>query len=229
MLEHIEMLKDKKAVIFDLDGTLIDSMWLWKEIDVEFLARFGYEYPPNLPDLLGGKSFYETAVFFQEYFHLPLSLEEIMDEWNRMAEYKYTHEIELKPGVRSFIQLLKENNIPTGIATSNSRELVEGLLISQNAMAYFDIIVTSGEVKKGKPAPDVYLRAAELLGVSPDSCLVFEDVLEGIQAGKNAGMTVCAVDDEYSAYQIMDKKSCADWYLIDFCKPEQAQFLGLKK
>ena len=208
MLDHISMLKDKKAVIFDLDGTLINSMWLWKEIDIEFLGRFGYEYPPNLPDLLGGKSFYETAVFFQDYFKLPLTLEEIMDEWNRMADYKYTHDIQLKPGVREFLALLQSANIRMGIATSNSRELVEGLLKTQDAINFFDTIVTSGEVQKGKPAPDVYLRAAELLQTGPEHCLVFEDVLEGIQAGKNAGMTVCAVEDEYSAYQLPAEAHC---------------------
>lgn len=225
MLEHIKMLNNIKAVLFDLDGTLINSMWLWKEIDVEFLARFGFEYPPNLPDLLGGKSFYETAVFFKDYFRLPMSLDGIMDEWNRMADYKYTHEIQLKPGVRDFLELLQNNGIKLGIATSNSRELVDGLLQVQNAANYFDVIMTSGEVKKGKPAPDIYLKAAERLQVQPSECLVFEDVTEGILAGKNAGMQVCAVADDYSAYQMTEKIRYADWYLEDFRLLDQVQCL----
>ena len=86
--ETVEMLRGKKAVIFDLDGTLIDSMWLWKEIDVEYLGRFQIPYPEDLPDGIGGMSFSETAVFFQNYFQLPRTVEEIMEDWNDAAVYK---------------------------------------------------------------------------------------------------------------------------------------------
>ena len=105
--ETVEMLRGKKAVIFDLDGTLIDSMWLWKEIDVEYLGRFQIPYPEDLPDGIGGMSFSETAVFFQNYFQLPRTVEEIMEDWNEMALWKYTHEIALKPGAKEFLHHLK--------------------------------------------------------------------------------------------------------------------------
>lgn len=216
------MLTGKKAVIFDLDGTLIDSMWLWKEIDVEYLARFHIPYPEDLPDGIGGMSFSETASFFRERFGISRSVEEIMADWNEMAAYKYTHEVPLKPGVRRYLEELKRQGFATGIATSNSRELVAKVLYALEIDSYFDEIRTSCEVGKGKPAPDIYLSVAGSLCADPLECLVFEDVLEGIQAGKNAGMEVCAVQDAYSDYQMAEKRKLADYFLESFSYPEKA-------
>ena len=94
------MLENKKAVIFDLDGTLVDSMWIWREIDIRFLGKYGLEVPQGLNDKLEGYSFHETAVYFKEHFPLPLTIEEIMGTWNRMASEIYINEIRLKEGVK---------------------------------------------------------------------------------------------------------------------------------
>ena len=110
----------------------------------------------------------------------------------------------------------KENNIKLGIATSNSRDLAEGLLMNTGVWQYLDAVWTSDEAKAGKPAPDVYLKVAESLGVKPERCLVFEDVPNGILAGINAGMKVCAVEDPFSNPQIERKKELADYYIQDY-------------
>lgn len=207
------MLKDIEAVIFDLDGTLVDSMWMWKSIDIEYLAKFGLEMPEDLQRCIEGMSFSETAVYFKERFMLPDSLEQIKSDWNEMAWKKYEFEVPLKDGVKEFLTYLKQNNIPAGIATSNSRELVDLIIDTHDMKGYFSSIRTSCEVSKGKPSPDIYLLVAEDLGVSPQNCLVFEDVLQGVMAGKNAGMKVCAVYDEYSEKDIEEKKKLADYYV----------------
>ena len=210
------MLENIKAVIFDLDGTLVDSMWMWRDIDIEYLGRFGIPLPPTLQKDISGMSFSETAVYFKETFGIPDSLDEIKNTWNEMAFYKYTHDVPLKPGVLDFLKRLKAQGIRTGIATSNSKELVEAVVKSLNISEYFDEIHTSCEVAKGKPAPDIYLLVAECLEVEPARCLVFEDIEEGILAGKRAGMEVCAVEDDFSKNMETEKRELADYYIKDY-------------
>ena len=202
-----------KAVIFDLDGSLVDSMWIWKAIDMEYLGKFGIELPPDLQDSIGGKSFTETAIYFKERFQIPDSLEQIKEDWNRMAYDKYANEVPLKPGVREFLDYCMEHQIRLGIATSNSRELVDNIVRTHELIDYFDCVMTGCEVAKGKPAPDIYLAVAKQLKVAPADCLVFEDIVQGIQAGKAAGMQVCAVDDAFSRAQEKEKRNLADYYI----------------
>lgn len=210
------MLKNIKAVIFDLDGSLVDSMWMWKQIDIEYLGKFNIPMPATLQKDIEGMSFSETAVYFKETFQIPDSLEKIKQDWNAMAWEKYTHEVPLKKGVKEFLDHCKANEILLGIATSNSRELVDNVIQALGLDSYFSCIMTGCEVAKGKPAPDIYLAVAKKLKVLPENCLVFEDIVMGINAGKSAGMRVCAVEDEYSMYQIEEKKKLADYYIEDF-------------
>lgn len=206
------MLEGIKAVIFDLDGTLVDSMWMWKAIDIEYLGRYGYECPEEIQKEIEGMSFTETANYFKEKFNLPVPIDKIKEDWNAMALDKYQHEVPLKEGMLEFLMDLKQRGIKTGIATSNSRELVDAVIESLAIGEYFDEIHTSCEVAKGKPAPDIYLLVAECLGVEPQDCLVFEDIPFGIMAGKNAGMKVCAVYDDYSKSLTEEKKRLADYW-----------------
>lgn len=213
------MLEQIKAVIFDLDGTLVDSMWLWKAIDIEFLAKKGIAMPKDIEAFQGeleGKGFTETACFFKERFQLADSVEEIKRTWVLMAEDKYCREVPLKPGALEFLRELKKRGILTGISSSNSRELILSVLKAHRIDSYFSCITTCCEVSEGKPAPDVYLRTAKRLGVLPDECLVFEDVPMGILAGKRAGMKVCAVEDDFSRKQEKEKRELADWYIPDY-------------
>ncbi len=210
------MLNGKKAVIFDLDGTVVDSMWMWKQIDIDYLARFGIEMPEDLQSCIEGMSFTETAVYFKERFGINDELDEIKKSWNDMAWDIYENRVRLKPGVKEFLTELKKRGIKTGIATSNSKELVKVVLDKQDIAKYFDAVHTSCEVKKGKPAPDIYLLVAERLGVSPAECLVFEDIMQGIAAGKNAGMQVCAVDDDFSKEYRAEKAEAADYFIYDY-------------
>ncbi|MDD5900478.1 MAG: HAD family phosphatase [Lachnospiraceae bacterium] len=210
------MLEGIRAVIFDLDGTVVDSMWMWEAIDIEYLGRFGIALPPDLQKTISGMSFSETAVYFKETFGIPDSLEKIKADWNEMAMDKYCHEVSLKPGVFSFVRKLKEQGIKTGIATSNSEELATAVLAALGLSSYFDEVHMSCEVKKGKPAPDIYLLVAECLQELPEHCLVFEDIPEGIIAGKAAGMRVCGVEDDFSAAYREEKKRLADYYITDF-------------
>ncbi len=210
------MLKEIEAVLFDLDGSLVDSMWMWRDIDIEYLGKFGIPLPEKLQADIEGMSFTETAVYFKERFKIPDTVEQIKEDWNRMAWDKYTHQVPLKKGAREFVEYCHENGIKLGIATSNSRELVENVIKVHGLMDYFNSIVTGCEVDKGKPAPDIYLEAAKRCGVHPENCLVFEDIIPGIEAGKAAGMKVCAVFDAYSCDQDEEKKKQSDYFITDY-------------
>ncbi len=207
---------NKKAFLFDLDGTLVDSMWIWESIDVEYLDRFGLELPEDLHSCIEGMSFSETAQYFKERFSIPDTLEKMKSDWNRMAWEKYTQEVPLKSGIREFLRYHRARGVKMAVATSNSRELAEAVISVHGLTDTFDVIVTGCDVAHGKPFPDVYLEAAVRLGVDPSECLVFEDVVAGIQAGRSAGMEVAAVEDAYSLYQERQKKELADLYIADY-------------
>lgn len=212
------MLQDIEAVLFDLDGSLVDSMWIWREIDIAYLEKFGIPLPEGLQAQIEGMSFSETAEYFKTRFQIPDSIDQIKEDWNQMAWDKYTHQVPLKEGARAFVEYCKHTGIRLGIATSNSRQLVENVIEVHGLTGAFDCIITACDVQKGKPAPDVYLEAARKCGARPEKCLVFEDIVPGIMAGKAAGMKVCAVWDAYSAGQDEDKKKLSDYYITDYCE-----------
>jgi HAD superfamily hydrolase (TIGR01509 family) len=213
---NLNLLRNIKAILFDLDGTLVDSMGIWGEIDREFMSERGLAVPENLQQQIEGLSMNETAQFFKETFHLEESEEELMQIWNQMALEHYKHAISLKPGALAFLEDLKRRGILCAIASSNSPFLVEACLKAHGIKKYMGTFVTAGEVGSGKPNPDVYLEAAKRLGVAPQDCLVFEDILPGIMAGINAGMKTCAVWDDYSSDVWEEKKELADYWILDY-------------
>ena len=162
-----EMLQDIKAVIFDLDGSLVDSMWMWRAIDIEYLGRFGIPLPEDLQSRIEGMSFSETAVYFKEHFPIPDNIDQIKEDWNCMAWDKYANEVPLKPGIPEFLERCREEGIKLGIATSNSRQLVENIAKVHNLRDYFSCIMTGCDVAHGKPSPDIYLAVAEGLDCPP--------------------------------------------------------------
>lgn len=210
------MLRDTEAVIFDLDGTLVDSMGIWKEIDIEFLGKRGIVLPPNLQKEIEGLSFDETAQYFKSHFEIEESKEKMKEIWLSMAFEKYSGQIDLKKGAKEFLYCLKDRGIPMAIASSNHYDLIEAVLKRHDIFSLFDQIRTCDEVKAGKPSPDIYELVACKLGISPELCLVFEDIVAGILAGKAAGMKTCAVRDGYSAYQDKEKRELADYYIEDY-------------
>lgn len=211
-----QLLHGKRAALFDMDGTLIDSMGIWGDIDVEFLGERGIEVPHDLQKGIEGMSFSETAQYFKATFDLSETEEELKTIWNQMAYEKYRTVVPMKPGAAAFLRWLKAHGYATAVCTSNSRELIDMIIEHKGIGACVDFVVTACEVNAGKPAPDIYLRAARELGVEPAECVVFEDIPAGLLAGIRAGMTTCAVEDTYSEYCMEEKRQLADFVIHDF-------------
>lgn len=205
-----------KAAIFDLDGTLVDSMDVWSKIDEEYLKSFGLEVPDNLQKEITHLTLTETAKYFKEKFNIKDNINSIIDKWNSMAFYHYSNNIGLKEGALDYLKQLKENNIKIALATSNSVPLLEASLKNNGIYEYFDVISTSEEVKKSKAHPDIYLLSAKKLNVDPKNCIVFEDIPLAVKGAKLAGMTVYAVYDKSSEDSKEELMALADKYIYDF-------------
>lgn len=209
-------IEDYKAVIFDFDGTLVDSMGLWHSIDHIYLERHHKVCPETLPYEIAGKSFTETAEYFKERFELEDSIEDIKAEWVAMSHEEYLNHVHFKPGALRLIRDLHSRRQRIAMATSNNRETTEAFLQKHNVLSYFDILCFTTEVGAGKPNPAVFNQAAQLLSLPADDCLVFEDTLEGIQAAKAAGMDVIAVADLWQGDHLVKIKNLADGFIQDF-------------
>lgn len=205
-----------KACLFDMDGTLINSMGIWKDIDIEFFDKYGIEMPTSFQADIEGLSIVEIANYVDKFFDFPLTVDEMIDEWNAMAYIHYASMVGYKDGAKEFLEWCKEHNIKTGVATSNSTYLYNAVSKNLGINDYIDTFVTGEDVDKGKPNPECYLKVAKQLGIDPSECVVFEDLVLGIRAGKAAGMSTCAMYDEYSLYQDADKHKEADFYFNSF-------------
>ena len=153
------MLRDKKAVIFDMDGSLVDSMWIWPEVDRIYMEKYGLEQPEDFHKAIEGKSYTETAQYFVDTFRtLDRTVEEVKAEWQEMTMELYRTKVFPKPGAMEFLYDMKHSGVLLGIATSNNRTLAEAALRARGMMGYFDSVRTSCEVSAGKAAPRVYLQ-----------------------------------------------------------------------
>lgn len=205
-----------QAAIFDLDGTLLNSMDVWEQIDIDFLKKRNLTAPENYVAEICARSFEEAAQYTIDLFGLNESIPAIVEEWNCMAISKYRNDVGLTPYALNYLLRLKAENIKLAIATGLPEELYLPCLQSNGIYDLFDVICSTEQVPYGKERPDVFLLAAKKLGISPQKCIVFEDVLPAVKSAKQAGMIVYGVYDKYSAHHQSEIMAIADGYLLDF-------------
>ena len=210
------MTENMKAAIFDLDGTLVDSMWVWEKIDIDYLSSKNLTVPSTLKDEISHLSFTDVALYFKNTFNLSDSLEDILNTWNEMAFNHYSNNVKLKPGVLEYLEYLKKNNIKIGLASSNNLTLIEAVLKANKIYDYFDSITTTDESQKNKSNPDVYLLAAKKLNIQPVDCVVFEDIVAAVKGAKLANMKVIAIYDDASKDNKDTLSKLADQYIYDY-------------
>lgn len=205
-----------QAVIFDMDGTLVDSMWVWGRVDELYMKSKGLPYSPQIVKDLSGLSIMQDCVYFREKYGLTDSDEQMLSDWNALAYEQYSEHVHLKEGAGRWLSLIRERQIPMALCTSNSRMLAQTALDRNGIMPYFQVVLTGEDVRKGKPDPFIYQEAARRIGAEPARCVVFEDITAGIQAGAGAGMRTCAVYDRQAEYQTAQIRAAADYYIRSF-------------
>jgi HAD superfamily hydrolase (TIGR01509 family) len=184
-----------RAVIFDLDGVLADSEPWWNEIDKKLLAEYGVTYRGEYHSNVLGVSYRIAVEFYKKAFHLSASTDELMRRRAEIAIDFFANRVGLFPSAKEVLQELRRMNLRLALATSSVSASARPFLDRHQLTAFFDVIVTGDEIERGKPHPDIYLRAAKELGVPPETCLVIEDALSGIAAAKAAKMRVAAIPD----------------------------------
>ncbi|MBR2177417.1 MAG: HAD family phosphatase [Clostridia bacterium] len=206
-------MKNIKAAIFDLDGTLIDSMYVWEKVDVDFMMQRGIPVSKEYTDIVRSMFFETAAAYTKDKYGLDESVEEIMQTWLDMAHNEYAHHIQAKPYVVEYLKKLKEKSIILGIATSNNPYLLKPCLENNGMNGIFSCICYTSEVGLNKSSPDIYLYTAEKLGVKPEECVVFEDIIEGIKSAKSVGMKTVAVYDSSNDDYMDQIKVTADKFV----------------
>ena len=207
-----------KGAIFDLDGTLLDSMFIWDTIGEEYLRSLGKEPHEDLKETFMTLTLEEAAEYYREHYGVTLSVKEIVDGVNAMVEQTYRTKVTLKPGIAEYLAWLKENGVRMCVATVTDRYLVEETLERLGVRHYFSEIFTCAEVGFGKDKPIIYQKALEHLETEKRDTYVFEDMLFALNTAKTDGFPTVGVYDRHEVHQD-ELKGLADYYIFDFTDP----------
>jgi len=208
-----------KGAIFDFDGTLVDSMFIWETFGEDYLKSLGKEPKENLRETFSAFTLEQAAEYYQKHYDVTLSVEEIVNGINSMVAKIYREKVGLKSGVTEFLQKLSSKGVKMCIATLTDKDLVEEVLERLGVRGYFTEIFTTSEVGHSKKEPHIYRKALEFLGTNKEETIVFEDAFYALMTAKNDGFKVAAVYDKFEANQVMMKAN-ADYYISDYTNCE---------
>ena len=205
---------DKKFAIFDMDGTLIDSMGFWKNLAAEYLTAKGIaEIPGEILERIRPMTMSESAALFKQEFGLTGDVEA---EMNAMMEDHYRKDIPLKPGVREYLENLHRQGVRMCVASATAEQLMEACLTRLGVRDYFEFLLSCETVGAGKRSPLVYQEAARRLGAAPGETAVYEDALYAVQTAKNAGYYVVGVYDDSASENWQTIENIVDEIIIDW-------------
>lgn len=205
-----------KYLIFDLDGTLIDSMPVWKDTGKNYLLNHGFTPPANLHQIVKTQTLYQTAEYFQKVLGVPHTAEEIAAEVVSFVEEQYRTSIPLKPFVREFLEKEKQNGSKMCIVTASEASYILLALERLDILKYFEFVLTCTEAGHFKNEPEVFRIAMNRLGGSPAETIVFEDALYAVEGAKKGGFTVYAVQDPITEADSTKIKALADRYITGY-------------
>ena len=203
-------------LIFDLDGTLIDSNGVWVEVDKTFLSRRGAPYTKEYYEGVAHTILSNCAIFTKEYLHLEESCEEIIAEWMELAADKYGTEVPLKPHVKEYLDRCRAAGHRMAVFTACVPEHCRAAMARHGLEPYFERVIYAQELGVDKKSPAIFRKVAESLGVRPRECVLFDDSLSACKAAKAAGMTVVGVHDGWFSDTSVDMREVCDQYIRDF-------------
>lgn len=209
-----------KCAIFDFDGTLFDSMYIWEEIGKVYLLSLGKEPEPSLREEIRAMSLYQAACYMKKEYGLSLTPEEIMAGINEKIEGFYLYDVLPKPGALEFLGEMKKAGIMMCIATASDRKQVEAALIRCKMKDFFEEIIACNDIGHGKDEPVVFRRAMDYFGADKSTSLVFEDALHAARTAKADGFKVVGVFDESEKRQD-ELRQTTDFFLYDFKHTEE--------
>mgnify|MGYP002624872323 CR=1 FL=1 len=206
-----------RGIIFDLDGTILDSASIWKEVDEAFFRKRNIEMPIDYGEEIGHIGLDKAATYTINRFHLNEKKEDIIKEWKDGVLDYYAHKVTLKPHVKEFLLFLKNNNVPFCVATANDEDCYKSALINNGIYDLFDFILEVNNFKNGKDKPDIFYACIEKLGSTVSTTIVFEDLPLPLSTAKQANIMCVGVKDlSYNDDIESIKKELADIYIEDF-------------
>lgn len=209
-------MKNFKNIIFDLDGTLLDSMKAWRNLGQDYLINMGINPPEDLFEIIASMSMHESAVYFQNVFKIELSEDEIISGVKKLIEFKYKNELKLKPYVREYLQKLKNENVTMCIATATPLNMATNALKRNEIIDYFSFISSCDQVGVGKNKPDIFYYAANKLNAKTSDIAVYEDADFALITAKEAGFYTIGVYDEFFQDKRKDIEIISDVYIESF-------------
>lgn len=211
-----------KGAIFDLDGTLLDSMSLWDTIGNDYLRSLGIETNENLAETFKTFTLEQSAEYYRTHYGITLSVNEIINGINDIIMDFYRDVVPLKKGAAEFLERLSRNGVKMCIATVTGKQLAESALLRLNIRNYFSEIFTVAEIGCGKISPQIYRTALAHLGTKKCETLVFEDAYHAMMTAKNDGFPVAAVYDEHETMQT-EMQENSDYYIRNYIKTNISQ------
>lgn len=209
-------MKKLKAAIFDMDGTLIDSMYVWEEAGDKLLDKYQIEVTDELRKRMIAMTFHQLTDYLNEHYHLQKTVDELTDEICRLVEDEYFYRVSAKAYAEETLRWLSDHEIVICVLTASERYYVEAACRRLRLMPYFDKLYTCSEIGLSKRDPEIFHQVLQELDVKPDEAVVFEDAIHAIKTASASGIYTIAVDDRFNREHTRELRETADGFIVDY-------------